>query len=193
MGLNFLLDENKPSCVCVGVTEFNHNDKKQLGSLFEENQRKLTSFVRSKVSNPCDVDDLVQETFFQAQKSIDSFERKATFSTWIFGIALNLIKNHYSRSPEHRFEFTSGEDMCDLFTPYGLPENEALKSDRFDRLLSQINLLPSQGRDVLLMVAVDEVSYEEVADRLGLTVSTVKSRLFRARRQLRDELELYSF
>jgi len=184
--------KSKLSCVAgvAGVVTAPKQDNRMLlSNVFEEQQKNLIKFVSSKISNSCDVDDLVQETFFQAYKSINTFASKAMLSTWIFGIALNLVKNFYNRSPEYRFQYTSSEDLSDLITQYGLPENEVLKADRFDQLQFHIARLPAQTREIVLLVAVDGDSYVEVAERLNLTVSTVKSRLHRARKQLRKELE----
>jgi len=134
-------------------------------------------------------DDVAQETFIRAHRALATFDRSRPFGPWICRIAANLSVNHV-RSPEAR------EDPL----PEGHEETPAEGSNPLGGVLSRetqevleraLASLPADQRAVIVLRAIEELSYKEIAEALGLSMGTVMSRLFRARERLADILVPY--
>jgi RNA polymerase sigma-70 factor (ECF subfamily) len=134
-------------------------------------------------------DDVAQETFLRAWRALDRFELGRPFGPWVCRIAANLALNHV-RSPRGREE--------------GLPEGHAetpaagpgplgalLDAEATKVLEAALSELPGEQRAVLVLRAVEELSYAQIADALGISPGTVMSRLFRARERLARALRPY--
>ncbi|OZG72637.1 hypothetical protein BTA51_13995 [Hahella sp. CCB-MM4] len=160
-----------------------------LEKLFCEQRQKLYKFVRNRVSRQEDVEDLVQDTFLWAQQGLTSFEGKSRFSTWILGIANNLIRNYYNRSPEYKYDFVSDDVLDHATSDFGSPEASLQQEYRIRQLESGIRTLPEDVQRIIHWVALENYPYQRVADELGITVPSVKSRLFRARTSLKETVQ----
>ena len=157
-------------------------------TLVRTHQKRILHFVLRHIDNPADAEELVQETFLQAHRSLESFQGNSQFSTWVTGIALNLVRNHANRSPQYRYQFLDDEHLQNMAGH----DNDPLSDTEFEHLLERTGLelerLNPELRDSLVMVAMEGMPYEEVAERTGTNVNNVKNRLFRARRSLRAAL-----
>ncbi|MBJ9977920.1 RNA polymerase sigma factor [Pseudomonas sp. S75] len=148
-------------------------------------ERKLRLFVQRRVLNQDDADDLIQLTYLEAWRNQEKFQGLAKPDTWLCGIALNLIRNHfrryYAQPPLSSFdesEFHACSDDVDL--------SEQCDSRRLlDRTLLAMDALPQAMRETLWTAVDTESSYRDAAKRLGVPIGTVRSRLFRAREQLK--------
>jgi RNA polymerase sigma-70 factor (ECF subfamily) len=130
-------------------------------------------------------EDLTQETFLEAYKNLKKFQGRSKFSTWLFGIALNLSRNHYNRSPENQFQTLSMEYFTNLpSNDESLPKILEDKKYMFD-LKRQIDALDDPLREVLFLCSIEGLPYAEVAELLQIPEGTVKSRLYTARKTLR--------
>ena len=149
---------------------------------------KLRNFINKNSYDKTYVDDLVQETLLQGLVGIKAFNGGSAFSTWIMGISFNLIRNHYNRSPQYRFNITSDdvldEQQSDLLTP----EQYMEQFDRLTELQVQCDKLPDRSRSVLSLYALEGDSYDEISEKTGESVSAVKSRLFRSRVKIKEAL-----
>jgi len=152
---------------------------------------KLRNFINKNSYDKTYVDDLVQETLLQALVGIKAFNGGSAFSTWIMGISFNLIRNHYNRSPQYRFNMTNDdvldEQQSDLLTP----EQYMEQFDRLTELHFQCERLPERSKNILTLYAIEGDSYEEISDKTGESVSAVKSRLFRSRAKIKEALEAF--
>ncbi|MEO8120544.1 MAG: sigma-70 family RNA polymerase sigma factor [Rhodoferax sp.] len=156
-------------------------------------QTRVMRFILKYEYNTHDAQDLAQETFLQAFRALPSFNHQARFSTWLTGIAFNLIKNHISRSPTKQHAHLDIDDQ-----PEGASDaarDDPARDYENRRLLAAmaqaVAALPPHMRDAIVLVASEGLSYEEAADTLEVPVGTVKSRLCRARVQLADALRVY--
>jgi len=131
-------------------------------------------------------DDVAQETFIRAHRALATFDRSRPFGPWICRIAANLSVNHV-RSPEAR------EDPL----PEGHEETPAEGSNPLGGVLSReaqevleraLASLPADQRAVIVLRAIEELSYKEIAEALAIPLGTVMSRLHRGRALLRSEL-----
>ncbi len=131
-------------------------------------------------------EEITQQTFVEAACGFDSYRGDARLSTWLYGIAVNLIRNHLNRCPERRFMFESCENEEATLDVGASVEQVVAGRQAFRVLLAQIDALPQEMREVVLLVGVREMSYEEVSAMLRIPIGTVRSRLSRARAALRD-------
>jgi DNA-directed RNA polymerase specialized sigma24 family protein len=137
-----------------------------LRDLVREHATRLQRFIIKHIGNTTEAEDLAQQAFVEAARSYRSFRGESQLSSWLYGIALNLVRNYLSRAPERVLE-----------------QNQTMAL-----LQESLDELPDNMRDILLMVGVDEISYEDAAAMLTVPVGTVRSRLSRARAALRDKL-----
>jgi len=143
----------------------------------------LRRYARGLVSDRDRADDLVQDTLERVWSRFSMWQRRGEVRAWMFGI----LHNHFVdrlRAQRSRPEDSAGDELPE---PAQRPQqNDALELRDLDRLLQR---LPPEQREVLLLVAVEEMSYQEIATALALPIGTVMSRLSRARARLREEMQ----
>ena len=146
---------------------------------------------------PQDAEELVQETYLNAFRSLDRFEEGTNLRAWLFRILNNAFISQYRR--RKRRPSSSLEDVTDFYLYDHLldggvsprpenPEREVLERIGDERVLSALEELPVEFRQVELLADVEGFSYREIADILGIPIGTVMSRLYRARRRLQKTL-----
>lgn len=172
-------------------------DKDQLfRSLVAQHRVRLQRFVLRHIGHPDDAEDIAQHAFLEAARTIDKFRGQSELSTWLYGIAMNLVRNYCSRAPHRVRAFEGDDQLIDMpSSPHDDPQDQVSRRQLMHKLASSMNELPMCMREVLLLVAVDELPYEEAATILSVPIGTVRSRLSRARSMLRSrfsdvELEL---
>ncbi len=159
-----------------------------LSKLFSEHHGRLFHFVLSRVRSADESADLVDQAFAEACKAFGTFRGESEMRTWLYGIAMNLVRNHVSRSPHWRYEF-GGEEVLEELPDGGEDVARSVEGKQvMQRVRSHLAELPAHLRQTLLLVSLDELSYEETADRLGIPVGTVRSRVSRSRALLRERL-----
>jgi RNA polymerase sigma-70 factor (ECF subfamily) len=134
-------------------------------------------------------DDVAQEAFLRAWRSLERFELGRPFGPWVCRIAANLAVNHV-RSPRAREQ---GLPETHSLTPAREPGplGQLLDAEGASVLERALDELPPEQRAVLVLRAVEELSYAEIAESLGISPGTVMSRLFRARDRLAQALRPY--
>ncbi len=144
--------------------------------------------------NPEDAADMTQESFLKAWRSLDSFHFEAAFSTWLYRLASNTCLD-FLRSTKRRRELSltvedeSGESqLLDLPDPAPTPESALLTSEENAHLNAAMGQLDPEQRRILTLRVVNDLSYTEIAAVLNIKEGTVKSRLARARENLRKKL-----
>jgi RNA polymerase sigma factor (sigma-70 family) len=158
-------------------------------NLLETHQNRLYRFIIRNIGNPSDAEDLTQQAFVEAVRSFQTFRGESELSTWLYGIAMNLVRNHLSRAPHRRFGFEDESALDGTACDSPGPAEALEQSQHVQQLEAAMAELPQSMRDVLVLVAVDELTYEEAAALLTIPVGTVRSRLSRARTALRQRLE----
>ena len=153
-------------------------------------------------NSPEDAQDLVQDTFERGFKAFDRFRPGSNFEAWMTTIERNAFFNSYHKTKRRprRANDSSGEyDDWDLYaasehTPQGLKsaEQEYLETFAPQEIMTALDRLPPERRQVFIDAAIDGKSYRQVADEQGIKIGTVMSRLNRARTQLKDELASYA-
>ena len=161
-------------------------DKAAFGRLVQLFQRRLLRMVLGMIRNLDAAMDIVQESFVRAYQALDRFEEGQPFYPWLSTIAVNLALNHIKRSSRE-----TGLDPVTHDRPGADPNPlEKLQLAENDRhFMEAVHDLPEQYRTVFVLRNFEELGYEEIAARLAISVGTVDSRLYRARRLLVEKLK----
>jgi RNA polymerase sigma factor (sigma-70 family) len=159
-----------------------------LGALFEQHVRALLRYCACRVG-PDAAEDVVAETFMIAFAGSHRYEPdRASPLTWLYGIATNVARRH--RRTESRLLATysraASGDIAAEFADDATARADAVRARR--RIARALARLPRRQRDVLLLFAVAELEYAEIAAALGIPVGSVQSSLHRARTKLRAAL-----
>lgn len=153
---------------------------RQLEQAYREIGPHVRSYLRRRVRNHEDADELLQETFIAAAKDIEALHAAASKRAWLIGIARNLVLNHFRRSSQRRIATMPVEEMT----------SETRREDtRIEQMREQIRQLPAGQREVLELRLVSDLSYAEIAEAMGIPIGTVRSRLHHAIRRLKDWAE----
>ncbi|MGY0634429.1 RNA polymerase sigma factor RpoE [Luteimonas sp. A478] len=163
--------------------------------LVRKYQHRIAGLIGRYVSDWSECQDVAQETFIRAYRAIGSFRGDAQFYTWLHRIAVNTAKNHLvslgRRPPGSDIDvadaeqFDSGVRLRDTDTP----EREMMRQQMEQTVLRAVEQLPEELRVAITLREVDGLSYEEIAQRMGCPVGTVRSRIFRAREAIDEELK----
>jgi RNA polymerase sigma-70 factor (ECF subfamily) len=184
-------------------------DRDAFGQIVQLYQNRVYNAVLRLVGDLEEARDLTQETFTRALVKIDTFRGEAQPYTWLFRIALNLSIGQLRKARRHRtISLDASGNGQSSAAPSANDQSAALK-DRLSRegaaapeelveqgernraVLAALDRLDAEYRAVLVMRDVEGFDYQQMADLLGLPLGTLKSRLFRARIALRDELRPY--
>ena len=152
--------------------------------------RKVFNVAYKFVGKHDEAEDLTQDIFLKIFKSLDTFDRRANFQTWLISISRNLCIDHYRSVRKERESIDRAVDANDL-TPTS-PEPGPIAAlehrDRVALLRQAMSALPDTLRTAVLMRDIQELSYQEIADRLRLPEGTVKSRINRGRTELARQI-----
>lgn len=160
-----------------------------LVQLVERHNCRLYRFVSKYVDHPDDAADIAQQAFVEAARGIGKFRGESKLSTWLYGIAMNMVRNYLSRSPHRLYKFETEEILEEFFSSAIDPSDQAEQKEMLSLVLEAMGDLPKEMSEVLTMVAVKEISYQEVATTLSIPLGTVRSRVSRARAVLREHFE----
>lgn len=150
----------------------------EFSEVLELHYERLRRFVRSRVSNPEEADDLVQEICLRAVSKIDSIRDESRVESWLYQIARNAIVDHYRRArPLTALPDTliDSQDYAHIDTP-----------DLAECLPGLLDGLSASDQEALRLTAIDGMKQHELAERLGISLSGAKSRVQRARSRLRE-------
>lgn len=176
------------------IREVKDGNVESYAELITRYEKKIYAFVCNILRPYRDealAEDLCQETFYKAFKSLKSFrDDDALFSTWLYTIARNTVISELRKSKNTEV-FLDDTNAFSLSSSDLLPEQEVLQQERSGMIREAINLLPENQRSAIILREYEEMDYKEIATILGLTVSSVKSLLFRARQSIKNQLEPY--
>jgi RNA polymerase sigma-70 factor (ECF subfamily) len=164
-------------------------DRDAFGDLVLRYQDRLFNTLLRIAGSREDAADAVQDAFVQAYLKLDSFRGDSQFFTWLYRIAMNVaLSRRRRRRPERSLDAaktSAGEEPMDAAAA---PHDRMLAEERAQQVHSALADLGHQHRKILVLREMEGCSYEVIADILELPVGTVRSRLFRARLQLKEKL-----
>ena len=177
------------------VAQARTGDAKAFNELLQRYERKIFRLALHITQNREDAEDVLQETFLKAYQHLDQFQGQSKFYTWIVRIAVNqalmkLRRRKTDKSVSLDETIDTGEDtVVREIAAWGEdPEQQFSREELGGVLDTAIQSLEPLYRSVFVLRDVEELSTEETAEALGLSVPAVKSRLLRARLQLREKL-----
>lgn len=165
------------------------------GELVHRHQDRIFALMRPLVPTPVALDDVAQEVFLRAYRHLPRFEGRARFSTWLYRIAINTCRTyrrrHFFRT--QALSHTEDAEYAESLPGPDPPPDRVLEDRDLRRVVREgVAALKPRFREALVLVDLEELSYEEAATVAGVTLNTLKTRLWRARRQFRETLEARS-
>jgi len=173
-----------------------HGDQSAWETIVRLHRRKVFNIAYKFVGRHDQAEDLTQDVFLKLYKSLDTFDRRANFQTWLVSVSRNLCIDHYRSVRKEREVVNRDVDPADLTpaSPDRGAQAELEQRDRVRLLREALDQLAPTLRTAVMMRDIQEMSYHDIADRLSLPEGTVKSRINRGRselarqyRRLRDE------
>jgi RNA polymerase sigma-70 factor, ECF subfamily len=170
---------------------YQEGDESAFSLIVQRYEPLIKGFLYKRLKDEERVQDLTQDTFLRVHRARDRYDSGRKFSTWIYTIASNLLKNEY-RNRSRRRE-TSFSDLRKENSPVAAnrplefecdgadPETETYRSELKSAIHETIDRMDEHHRVPFVMREVEDRTYEEIAEAIGVPVGTVKSRLFRAR------------
>ncbi len=171
-------------------------DTRAFDELIMKYSPKIYGLIYNMTSNKDDTNDLMQDVFAKAFRSLGRFQGKSTFYTWIYAIAtnmtLNFLKKRKRRMASSLDEVDSGIQNDPAFVDYSNRANPRQQSDVHslqEKLNEAIQALSKDHRAVVIMFDIQGIPHAEISRILGVSEGTVRSRLFYAHKQLQGHLE----
>ena len=180
------------------VRRCNGGDDSAFDEIVRRHRAKIYGLVRGCLPDRSDVEEVVDDTFIRAYRGLRRFRGESSLGTWLYHIALNLSRNRYWFLLRRRHlagsldvPVPAGSDttLADLVRSDGPDPAQELDRQEFVTVLAKcLDHLPPRQREILVLRTRLDASYAKIATELGLNVGTVKSRIARARQQLRKSV-----
>jgi RNA polymerase sigma-70 factor, ECF subfamily len=178
------------------VERVQRGDKAAFDLLVSKYQRKIFRLLSRLIRDQAEIEDIAQEAFIKAYRALPNFRGDSAFYTWLYRIAINTAKNHLvsqgRRAPttteadiEEAETFDDGDHLRDLNTP----ESMLLTKQVGEAVNRAIDELPEDLRTAIVLREIEGLSYEEIAESMSCPIGTVRSRIFRAREAIAQELK----
>lgn len=169
------------------VRRVQRGDSSAFDLLVRKYQHRIVGLIGRYVSDWSECQDVAQDTFIRAYRAIGNFRGDAQFYTWLHRIAVNTAKNHlvaHNRRPPtddidaaDAVQYDLGSRLRDGDTP----EHELLRQEMEQTVMRAVEALPEELRTAITLREMDGLSYEDIAQKMGCPIGTVRSRIFRAR------------
>ena len=176
------------------VRRVQQGDSTAFDVLVRKYQHRIVSLIGRYVSDWSECQDVAQDAFMRAYRALPNFRGDAQFYTWLHRIAVNTAKNHLvaqnRRPPGADIDVDDAEqfDSSIRLRDNDTPDRELMRQQVEQAVLRVVEGLPEELREAISLREVEGLSYEEIASRMGCPIGTVRSRIFRARDAIDQEL-----
>jgi len=169
------------------IENFKKGDISAFGALVQKYQDRIYTLCRYMLENQDDADDAAQDTFVKAFQGLKGFTPTSSFYTWLYRIAVNTCLDHKRKFFFHSLFFSAdNETNIDSFPSQApSPESAYATKQSMQALQTALSCLSNKLRVVIVLNELEGLSYEEIAEVLDVSVGTVKSRISRAREELK--------
>jgi RNA polymerase sigma-70 factor (ECF subfamily) len=189
-GLHELPDERLMEVLVAG-------DKAAFDILVSRHRVRLYNYVLRLLRDPADAEEITQEAFVRAYVHADKYRNIAKFSTWLYTIATNLVRNRIRKarttpklvSIHGSVDGEEERDPIDLPDKADLPDRRLEKRELKELVARGIEEIPARYREAFVLREVNDLSYEEIAAITGLKLGTVRSRINRGRGHFREIMQ----
>lgn len=181
----------EPTAIDMLIERCLHGDQAAWEQIVKQHWRKVFNVAYKFVGSHEQAEDLTQDIFLKIFKSLDTFDRRANFQTWLISVSRNLCIDYYRSVRKERMTIdreVPAEDLSPVsatVSPLAALEHR----DLAELLCTALQGLPQSLRMAVLLRDIQELSYQEIADRLRLPEGTVKSRINRGRRELARQIQ----
>jgi len=158
-------------------------------TLVKRHQKGVYYFCLAHLKHPEEAEDAAQEVFLRAYRSLKTFSLDKRFKTWLYAIAVNHLKTRWKKQKKGLLDRIKEVFQAETEPEEKNPETLAMEDLEGERIREAVRGLPESLRTVVVLYYFEELSVSEVATTLGIGEEGVKSRLFRARKLLRQALE----
>ena len=172
-------------------------DHEAFRELIERHQRAVINVIHRAIGDAWEAEDLAQRVFVQIFRSASRYKPTAKFTTWLYTITHNTIRNEYRRRSRHTAESLDALAQPDDSDEAGVqvadthavdPSREVAERELQEKIQAAIQALPEAQRTAVILCRFEGLPYEEIAEVLHCSVSAVKSLLHRARQTLKEQL-----
>lgn len=181
------------------VDRFKSGDEAAFNEMVSRYWDRIYGMVHQLLRNQQDAEEVTQDAFIRAHRGLVNFRGESAFSTWLYQIATNLARNRYwywwrrKRDKTVSFDQPVGDGndtpLSEVFaTEMETPGDITVTQELVDHIAVGMEKISAKHREVLILRNVKNMAYEEIAEVLGISVGTVKSRIARARESLRDAI-----
>lgn len=162
-------------------------DEAAFEDLVRRHQRNVLNLVYRYLGNAGDAEDVAQEVFFKVYRARHQYEPKAKFSTWLYRVTVNHCLNEIR---SRKSQPASSELSDDLLKDSGVinPDANLDREDLQHAVKAAVDALPEHQRMAVILARYEELSYEEIAETMGISLEAVKSVLHRAKETLKEKL-----
>lgn len=168
-------------------------DDLSLNALMLRWREKVAAFLYRMTGHPDAAADLAHETFVKLYQARQRYRPTAKFSTYLFGIAANLARNHARWKSRHPAVSLDGEEggsvLNDAMDKGPSPEESAISAERLRAVHSAMQSLPADLREAMSLFIDEDMSYAEIAAVAGCTAKAAETRIYRARQLLKESLK----
>jgi RNA polymerase sigma-70 factor (ECF subfamily) len=181
------------------MLRYREGDVRAFEVIVTRHRKPIYNFILRFVRDAAQAEDVMQETFLRLIKGADNYEKQAKFTTWMYTIARNLCVDA-SRRGKHRkaasLDAPIGEDegatLLDMVSDGAVgADGKAIQRELAIRMKQAIEALPEEQREIFLLREVSDLQFNEIAQVVGVSENTVKSRMRYALEKLREALEEY--
>lgn len=179
----------------VLIERAKNGDKSAFRELVERHQRRAFAIAMGLVRDEQDAREVVQEAFLRVHRGLDSFHGGSSFFTWLYRIVTNLSIDLMRKPARRETELDEGRKLDEeLDSPLlsridgADPHDVVRRNEIAETIQSALDALPAYHRGVILMREIEGMSYEEMAEAMGVSKGTIMSRLFHARQKLQRAL-----
>ena len=176
------------------VRRVQRGDSAAFDALVRKYQHRIVALIGRSVADWSECQAVAQETFIRAYRALPSFRGESQFYTWLHRIAVNTAKNHLvaqnRRPPTDDVDAADAEqyDTGSRLRETATPEHELLRQEIELTVMRAVEALPEELRTAISLREVEGLSYEEIAARMDCPIGTVRSRIFRAREAIDQQL-----
>ncbi len=178
------------------VERVQNGDQRAFELLVVKYERRVLRLISRLVRDPAEAEEVAQEAFIKAYRALPQFRGDSAFYTWLYRIAVNTAKNHLAaqgRRPRTISEFQGDEDgesfdVSDVVEDNNTPDAVLHSRQVAETVNKAIEALPEDLRTAITLREIEGLSYEEIAAAMDCPIGTVRSRIFRAREAIAQQL-----
>ena len=175
------------------------DERQAFDELVQRHHKQAYNIAYRMTGNHADAEDLTQEAFIRAFRFFGQYRRELPFENWLYKIMSNVFVDMLRRRPkahvrslDQPIQTEDGETMVEIADPSLTPEESVLSNELDSRIQTALMMMPEEFRLAVVYADIQGLSYEEIADAMRCSIGTVRSRLHRGRKILRERLKVYA-